>query len=139
MPIEPHHDDKSADQRDNRSENVGEAFVVNCLDGLRIVGDTKTGIARTARVVIFERERLEIGVKLGPQFQQRLQSNLNEKVIRDEIEDPPQQLNYDQCETKAATAARRLRGGEKTIPWNGIERRALFGRGLERRQNAIDD
>ena len=70
----------------------GEALVVNRLDRLRIVGDAKTGIARTPRVVIFERERLEIRVKIGAQFEQRLQSDLHEKVIRDSIDDPPEQV-----------------------------------------------
>ena len=50
--------------------------------------------------MIFERKRLEIGIKIGAQFEQRLQSNLHEKVIRDAIENPPEQLNYDECETE---------------------------------------
>ena len=50
-------------------EDVGKTFVVDCLNGLGIVGDPETGITRTPRIVIFERERLEIRVEIGPQLE----------------------------------------------------------------------
>ena len=75
-------------------------FVVDRLDRLRIVGDAKTGIARAARVVIFERERLQIGVEIGAQLEQRLQPDLHEQIIRDPIDDSPKKLDHDQRETK---------------------------------------
>src|SRR5262249_47532804 len=54
LPIQPKHDEEGSDQRDRRRKNIREAFVVDRLDGLRIVSDTKAGIARTARIMEFE-------------------------------------------------------------------------------------
>ena len=85
LPIDPDHHEKGADQRDDRTENVREALVVDRLDRLRIVGDPKARIARATRVVIFERERLEISVKIGAQFEQRLQADFHEDVIAGEV------------------------------------------------------
>ena len=63
------------------AEDVGETLVINRLDRLRIVGDAKTRIGRAPGVVIFERERLQIGVEIGAQLEQRLQADLHEDVI----------------------------------------------------------
>ena len=81
-------------------KNSRETFVVDRLDRLRIVGDAKARIARAARVVIFERERLQIGVKIGAQLEQRLQTDFHEDVICDPIDDSPKELNDDQRETE---------------------------------------
>ena len=58
LPIESQHDSKGADQGNAGSDNVSEAFIVNCLNGLRIVSDAKTGISRAPRVVKLERKPL---------------------------------------------------------------------------------
>ena len=100
LPIQLHHDDEGSRECNCRSKDVGEAFVVNRLDGLRIVSDPKTGIGRTACVVIFERERLEIGVKIGAQFKERLQPNFHEEVICDPIYNSPEELNRDKCKAE---------------------------------------
>ena len=81
LPVDPDHDEKGPDQRNDGTKNVREALVVDRLDRLRIVGDAKTRIARAARVMIFQRERLQIGVKIGAQFEERLQAGLHENVI----------------------------------------------------------
>ncbi len=100
LPIQLHHDRERPDQCDDRSENAGEALVVDCLDRLRIVSDTKTRVARAADVVILQRERLEIGVKISAQFQQRLKPDLHEKVIGDPVDESPQKLDDHQRETE---------------------------------------
>src|SRR6476660_6198614 len=64
-PVEPQHYDEGADQRDYRSKDVGETFVVDRLDRLRIVRDAKTGIGRPPRVMKFKREALQMSVKIG--------------------------------------------------------------------------
>ena len=74
----PQHDEKNADERDDRAENISEAFVVDRLDRLRIVGDTEAGIARAPGIVILQGKRLQVGVKIGAQFQQRLETDLHE-------------------------------------------------------------
>ncbi len=96
LPVDPDHHDEGADQRDDGAENVRETLVVNRLDRLRIVGDAKAGIARAARVVIFQRERLQIGVKIGAQFEQRLQADFHENVIGGRGWSVPRELNADQ-------------------------------------------
>ena len=75
------------------AENVREALVVDRLDRLRIVGDPKARIARAARVVIFQRERLQVGVKVGAQLEQRLQADLHEEVIAGQVDQSPEELN----------------------------------------------
>ena len=55
LPINSHHDGERSDQRDNRCKNIRETFVVDRLDGLRIVGNAKTGITRAPRIVVLER------------------------------------------------------------------------------------
>ena len=72
------HDGKSPDQGHARTDNVSEAFVVDRLNRLRVVGDAKTGISRAAGVVEFEGQALQMSVKLGPQSKQRLQSDFHE-------------------------------------------------------------
>ncbi len=95
LPIQPHHDHERAGKCDSRSKNVGEPFVVDRLDRLRIIGDAETGIARTASIVIFERERLQVGVEIGAQLKQRLQTDFHEQVICNPIDDSPEKLNRD--------------------------------------------
>ena len=90
LPVELQHDDEHADERDDRAENVGEALVVDRLDGLRIVGDAKARISRAARVVILERERLQVRVEIGAQLEERLQADLHEDVIGGEVDQSPQ-------------------------------------------------
>src|SRR6478672_1339431 len=64
-PVESQHYDECADQRDYRSKDVGETFVVDCLDRLRIVRDAKTGIGRPSRVMKLKREALQMSVQIG--------------------------------------------------------------------------
>ena len=94
-----------ADERDDRAENVGEALVVDRLDRLRIVGDAEAGIGRAPRVVILERERLQIGVKIGPQFEQRLEADLHEEIIGEQIDQSPKQLEPDEGEAEQGNVA----------------------------------
>ena len=69
LPVQSQHDDESSDQRDDRPEDVGESLIVDCLNRLRIVRHAETGIARAPRVVVFQRERLQIRVQVGAQLE----------------------------------------------------------------------
>src|SRR5215831_8861542 len=99
-PIELQHDDECADQRNYRRKDVGETFVVDRLNRLRIVCDAKTGIGRSPRVMEFEREPLQMRVQIGSQFQQRFEADLHEQIIRDPVDDSPCNLNYDKRKTE---------------------------------------
>src|SRR6266436_5406589 len=100
LPIQLHHNDECSDECNGRSEDVRETFVIDRLDGLRIVSDAKTGIGRTARVVVFEREGLKIGVKISAQLKQRLQPDFHKQVICDPIYNSPEELNRDKCKAE---------------------------------------
>src|SRR5438270_12952912 len=89
LPIESYHDSKGSNERDDRSEDPGETFVVDCLNSLGIVSDAKAGIARPAGVVKFERETLQMGIEISPQFEQRLKTDFHEGVIAGEIAKAP--------------------------------------------------
>ena len=89
LPIESYHDSEGANQRDDRSEDPGEAFVVDCLNSLRIVSDAEAGIARPPGVVKFERETLQMGIEISPQFEQRLKADFHEYVVAGEIAKAP--------------------------------------------------
>ena len=80
-PVQTQHDDENADQRQPGRDDVGKAPVVDGLDALGIVGDPERGIARAAGVVEFERQALQVGVKVSAQFQESLQSNPYEQEI----------------------------------------------------------
>src|SRR5207237_4149745 len=81
LPVKPEHDSKCPQQGDARTNNVGEPFIVNCLNRLRIVGDAKTRISRATCVVKLERKPLQMRVKFGAQSQQRLQTDFHEHVF----------------------------------------------------------
>ena len=120
LPIHLHHDDERSNQCDHRSKDVGETLVVDCLNRLRVVRDAKTGITRAPCIVVFQRERLQICVKLGAQFEQRLQPDFHEEIVRDPIDDSPRKLDYDESETKdgnprAPVAAHGPRGSQKIV------------------------
>ena len=123
LPVNPDHHDKSPDEGDDGTENICEAFVVDCLDRLRIVGNAKTRIARTTRVMILERERLQIRVEISAQLQQRLQTDFHENVIAGEVGQAPEKLNSDE---------RQAEQGDE------IGRRSKLGVGIPR-QDVIDD
>src|SRR5207249_7172253 len=128
-PIQPQHDDEWCDECDCRSKDVGETFVVDRLDRLRIVSDAETGIRRPARVVIFERERLEIGVKIGAQFKERLQPNFHEEVICGPIYNSPKELNRDKCKAEQGNPGAPIRvnrwAGSQKIVNDDLERPRL--------------
>ena len=78
--------------------------------------------------MVFERERLQICVEIGAQFEERLQADFYEQVIRDPINDSPRELDYDEGETEqgnqcAPIAACSGRGSQKIVhddferPW----------------------
>ncbi len=123
LPVDPNHDEECSDERDDGTENIREALVVDGLDRLRIVGDAKARIARAARVMIFQRERLQIGVKIGAQFQQRLQTDFHEDVIAGEVGQAPEELNADQRQAEQG---------------NEVGRRSELRVGIPR-QDVIDD
>src|SRR4029453_5042482 len=117
-------------QCNDRSEDAGETFVVDCLDGLGIVSDPETGITRTSRIVISERERLEIRVEIRPQLKQGLQPDFHEQVIRDPIDGSPEELDRDQRQTQQGNPhtpiARNCGAGTQEIvddyfKWPGLE------------------
>ena len=105
LPVEPPHDHESADQRDDRAEDVGESLVINRLDRLRVVGHAKTGIGRTPRVVKLQGERLQIGVKIGAQFEQRLQTDFYKNVSRHPAERGPTNWRRTRARHSTATQA----------------------------------
>ena len=130
LPIDPHHDGESAKQGDARSENVGEPLVVHRLDRLRIVGDAETGIRRAARVVIAERERLEVGVDFGAQVEERLESDFHEKEIREQTDGAADELQRDE-----RGAEQRQGGG----PIESVDQCSQAARRDFRRNQIIDD
>src|SRR4029077_2310934 len=89
LPVQSQHDDESSDQGDDRAEDVGESLVIDSLNRLRVVRHAETGITRAPRVVILERERLQIRIQIGTQLQQCLEPDLYEQVIRDPIDNSP--------------------------------------------------
>src|SRR5205823_3959760 len=100
LPIHSHHDYERPDKRDDRCENVGEALIVDGLNRLRIVGDAEAGVAGTAGGVVVQRKRLQVGVEIRAQFQQRLEPDFYEQVIAPEIEQAPEKLDHDQGEAE---------------------------------------
>ena len=77
--------------------------------------------------MIFERERLQVGVKIRAQFQERLQTGLHENVIAGEIGQSPQNLNADQRQTEQGNEVRR-----RTEPGVRISRQDIVNDVLER-------
>ena len=73
--------------------------------------------------MILEREGLEVGVKFGAQFQQRLQPDPDENVITGEIGQTPKKLKDYERETE---------------PWDQIGRVAEMRVRISR-QNIVDD
>jgi hypothetical protein len=81
-------------------KNVGETAIVNSLERLGVVSDAEGRVGGTTRVVVFEREPLEMRVKIGAQFKQRLQTDLHENVGSAPTEQAPDHLNDDEDKTK---------------------------------------
>src|SRR5205807_3887182 len=52
------------------------------------------------RVVILERERLQIRVQIRAQLKQRLQPDFHEQIVCDPIDDSPKKLDTDQRRTE---------------------------------------
>src|SRR6266446_10986880 len=100
LPVQSQHDHESSDQRDDGPKDVGESLVVDCLNRLRVVCHAETGITRAPRVVIFERERLQIRVQIGAQLKQRLQPDFHEEIICNPIDNSPKNLDTDQRQTQ---------------------------------------
>ena len=100
LPVQSQHDDESSDQGDDRPEDVGESLVIDCLNRLRVVRHAETGITRAPRVVILERERLQIRVQVRAQLKQRLQPDFHEQIICDPVDNSPKKLDTDQRRTE---------------------------------------
>src|SRR5207248_8748900 len=94
LPVESQHDGERAKQRNARANDVCEAFIINGLDRLRIISDTKTGIGRTAGVMKLEREALQMRVELGPQAEQRFEPDFHKDVITGKIQQAPKKLDH---------------------------------------------
>ncbi len=75
--------------------------------------------------MIFERERLQVGVEIGPQFEQSLQADLHEEVVGEEIDDAPDNLEPNEREAEEENVAAPI----------GV----LGAEGGIRRQDMVDD
>src|SRR5207302_817714 len=74
-----------------------------------------------ARIMIFERERLQVGIKFGAKFEQRLQTDFHEKIIRDPIDEAPCELKRNQSEAEQGNKFwRRAKNGARTFLQNII-------------------
>src|SRR5439155_26068375 len=100
LPVQSQHNNKSSDQRNDRPNDVNESLIVDCLNRLRVVRHAETGITRPPRVVIFERERLQIRVQIRAQLKQRLQPDFHEQIICDPVDNSPKKLDTDQRRTE---------------------------------------
>ena len=58
--------------------------------------------------MIFQRERLEVGVEIGAQLQKRLQADFHKEVIAREIGQAPEKLNADKRQAEEGNQVRRI-------------------------------
>ena len=115
-------------------DSTSEAFVVNGLDALRVVGHAEARVRTAPGIVEFQRQRLERAVEIGPEFQERLQADMNEKVVRNEVDQAAEETDQNHGDAEPED-----HGGRLSLAEPILQKLARVGRSRRFVEHAIND